>query len=135
MKLKKLGLSVATVALLMPVATLPAQAKSVTIAKSLRGTWISKPVYTYQMKHTKKNMAIPKMKMVIKSKTAKWQFQGYLPKGYNHKAHTLTVSELSGDMYVLKGTGPFGKYNYLAKVGKTVHYAYQHGGEIVLHKQ
>ncbi|MCY9807386.1 hypothetical protein OXT66_07545 [Lentilactobacillus senioris] len=120
----------------MVVCTSPVSAK--TLPKSYLGVWISKPVYTYGTKHINKNMAIPKMKMSVTSKTVKYRFYGYLPQApgvhYNKSIHTLKLKKAQKDFYTLSGKRPFGKFNYLAKVGKHLHYAYQNGGEIIFTK-
>lgn len=131
MKLKKVGLLLMAGAMLAPLATaMPVSASTKRIPKTYRGKWVSKPVYTYQRKHTKKNMAMPKFQLKITSKTVQYQAKGYLPKGYNHKVYKLKVKKVYKHLVDLKGKGPYGKVNFLTKHGKKLDWSYQYGGEI-----
>jgi len=130
MKVKKLGTLLMVVTMMAPLAvTIPANASTKRIPKTYRGTWISKPVYTYQMKHVRKNMAIPKLQLKVTSKMVKYQFKGYLPKDYDHKVHKLSIKKVNKHSVYLKGEGPFGSVNILAKLGKKLILAYDHGGD------
>lgn len=103
------------------------QASSITIPKKMRGTWKSKPEYSFESKHIKKNMAVPAMKMKVSAKKVKWHFIGYVPKGYNHQSHTIKLVSLQNGQVILKGHGPYRDDNYLRMNGKGLILDY-HGG-------
>lgn len=131
MKLQQLAAVLLTVVTLGPVMTVPANAAS-TIPKKYRGTWVSKVSYIPGKRHTKKNISIPKMKIIVYRKTAKWHFVGTLTREYDHKVHTFTSPMVGKDNVQLKGHGPFGSVNLLARQGSKLDYAYQMGGSIKL---
>lgn len=111
---------------------------STTIPSNYRGMWQSTPTYMYQRKHIKRNMAIPKLKVSVHPHYVKWQFVGYLPTApgihYNNKVYKLSPSAKDRLSITLKGHGPFGNVNILARVGHNLHWAYQNGGEFILHR-
>lgn len=103
------------------------QASSLTIPKKMRGTWKSKPIYAFETKHIKKNMAVPAMKMKVTAKKVRWHFIGYVPAPYNRKKHTIKLVSKQNGQPVLKGHGPFRDDNYLQMSGKKLILSY-HGG-------
>lgn len=108
------------------------QATSFKIPKKCRGTWKSKPIYTFEEKHTNKNMAVAAIKMKVSSRKAKWHFIGHLPSQdgvkYDHKTHTLRLASISKNgLITLKGHGPFRDINYLRKSGKKLILDYNGG--------
>lgn len=109
-----------------------------TISKRYEGLWLSKPTYTYQMKHIKKNMAIPALKLAVHSHFVKWQFVGTLPtqpgSHYDRKVHKLYPEKADKQMVTLKGKGPFGTVNLLVRIGSKLQLGYQNGGEFNLHR-
>ncbi len=104
---------------------------STSLPRSFRGSWESKPTYTWQTKHINKNIAVPRTKLVVKSKSVYWKFTGYLPKQsglkYDHKTRKLTVSKYSKHVATLKGQGPYRSYNLLFKMGSKLRLAYEGG--------
>lgn len=102
-------------------------ASSITIPKKMRGTWKSKPQYSFESKHINKNMAVPAMKMKVSAKKVKWHFIGYVPSGYDHRSHIIRLVSLQNGQPVLKGHGPYRDDNYLQMSGKVLTLGY-HGG-------
>lgn len=110
---------------------------SSSLPRSFRGSWESKPTYTYQMKHINKNIAVPRTKLTVKSKSVYWRFTGYLPNQsglkYNHKTRKLTVKKYFKGDATLKGRGPYRTINILTKIGSKLHLEFQ-GGAITFSK-
>ena len=114
------------------VSTVQAKTNTTTFPKKMRGTWKSKPIYTFEEKHTNKNMAVAAIKMKVSSRKAKWHFIGHLPSQdgvkYDHKTHTLRLASISKNgLITLKGHGPFRDINYLRKSGKKLILDYNGG--------
>lgn len=110
---------------------------STRIPRSFRGTWEAKPTYTWQTKHINKNIAVPRTKMTVYSKSVYWKFTGYLPKQpglkYDHKTRKLTLSKYSKHVATLKGHGPYRNNNLLTKDGSKLRLEFL-GGVIVFSK-
>ncbi|MTV82656.1 hypothetical protein [Secundilactobacillus folii] len=112
---------------------------SATIPKSYRGYWYEKPQYTWQERHTRKNMAIPAIKLAVHSKYVSWRYTGYLPKApgvkYSHKLYRMHLIKYDrkGHQADLGGRGPFRSYNILTKSHGRLYLGYQ-GGQFTLKK-
>jgi len=125
----------ATTTVLLPVTPANAQAKIKRFPKSWRGTWYAKPLYTYQMKHIRKNMAEPRMKLVIRAKTIKWNWYGYLPHNYDNRAYVMRIKPGKGVVPGLKGHGPHYGRTFLAKTSKHhMIFFYEHGNQTDLYR-
>lgn len=130
-----LALLVILITVLIVVPGTTANAKSRGLPKSYQGTWHSKPIYTYETKHINKNIAEPRMKAVLHSKTIKWHWYGHSPKGYTHKWHTMYVGSASYGTYKLTGAVPQGGNTFIYRASR--HHlvlAYEHGNQTDLYR-
>lgn len=132
MNLKGWGLSFLVVVALAPVMMTSADASSKSvIPKRMRGTWVAKPKYSGRP-HSKRTMWLPKMRLVVGKKTAKWQMKGYLPAGagYNHRVNRIKAFRYSKELITLKGQILFTKWNFLSRQGKKLVFGQQKGSDI-----
>lgn len=134
MKFKKILLSLMVIGLILPLFTVSASASSKTIPKKLRGTWVSKAQYQYNSKHhTRKTMWLPKLKLTVYKKSAKWQMVGSLPIDgghYDHKKHIIKSTQYRYGMVTLKGKTLLTHQNFLAPYGKKLMFATENGTSI-----
>lgn len=134
MKFKKRLLSVMVLGLILPSLTVSASASSKTIPKKLRGTWVSKAQYNSKH-HSKKTMWLPKLKLKVYKKSAKWQMKGTLPVDgghYDHKVHTIKSTKYRYGMVTLKGKTLFTRQNFLAAYGKKIVFGTERGTSIFM---
>lgn len=113
---------------------------SSSIPKSWRGIWYSNITYTSDMKHVPANIAVPKVKMSVHSKTIYWRWYGTLGPHYNNrKVHKMKYVKWESNpsrtiTIILNGHGPFREQNALEKNGSHLWLMYQ-GGNNIFHRK